>query len=398
VLSLIYDSASKFLSKFLRREPQPDRSLVSPFWFHAASVGEVFAASSLIRITKEKLGSERVFLTTMTSSGKEKASHLFEDVKTFLFPFDNKNWIRRVIDITKPVCLIILETELWPNLINEAKRVATPIFLVNGRLTMKSYKKYRLIKGVFSSILRAFTMIFALSEEEREKFILLGAPSQKVKIFDSLKFDSIEPKEKLKGRKELGIDEDKKVIVFGNVRGKEIKKIVDVTANLIRRFDDLSVFIVPRHLRRVGSLESYLKKKGIEYSKWSERKRSSIIVVDSIGELPQFYSICDLAFVGGTLHPYGGHSLIEPASYAKPVVFGPYFSNMREVAKGLIEEGGGIAVRDENLLEKTLTQLLREEKLRRKMGRNALNYVSSKRGVSSRLFNEICSYLDVPHS
>ncbi len=362
-------------------------------WIHASSVGEINAISYLVNLFIEK--HIPVFITTFTRSGLERARMLWGDnAQVSRFPMDKKSEIKKLVEIVNPKILIIAETELWPNLILETRGISK--FLVNARLSNKSFPKYRKFKGFFSKILKKFDLILAQSEVDRQRFIQLGALPEKVKVLGSLKYDAVKRPYTVVKRSFHGYSDDDIIIIFGSIRSKEEDAVIYSIEKLSKEFENLQFIIAPRHLVRKNFIVQKLKSKDIPYVLRTSRERiyrGAVLILDTLGELFDFYHIADIAFVGGTLAPYGGHSLIEPAYAGVPVVIGPYYSNMREAAESLIREGATIVVENKEKLYETLRNLIKHKDKRRQMGKRAQEIIESKTGASEKTFELIMEKL-----
>lgn len=362
-------------------------------WIHASSVGEINAISYLVNLFIEK--HIPVFITTFTRSGLERARMLWGDnAQVSRFPMDKKSEIRRLVEIVNPKILIIAETELWPNLILETKGI--PKFLVNARLSNKSFPKYRKFRRFFSKILKKFDWILAQTEVDRQRFIELGALPGRVKVFGSLKYDAVKRPYTVIKRSFHEYSDDDIIIIFGSIRSKEEDAVINAIEKLKKEYKNLQFIIAPRHLVRKNFIIQKLKARKIPYVLRTSRERvyrGSVLILDTLGELFDFYHIADIAFVGGTLAPYGGHSIIEPAYAGVPVIIGPHYSNMQEAAETLIREGAAIVVEDRNDLLRKLRHLIEQEDVRKRMGKKAQAIIESKTGASEKTFELILEKL-----
>lgn len=392
MIEVIYQILISIANSFFHVKVEfPYRS--TDVWIHASSVGEINAISYFVNLFIEK--HIPVFITTFTHSGLERARMLWGDnAQVSRFPMDKKSEIRRLVEIVNPKILIIAETELWPNLILETKGV--PKFLVNARLSNKSFPKYRKIKGFFSKILKKFDWILAQSEVDRQRFIELGAPPERVKVLGSLKYDAVKRPYTVVKRSFHEYSDNDIIIIFGSIRSKEEDAVITSIEKLWKEYKNLQFIIAPRHLIRKNFIIQKLKAKNIPYVLRTSRERvyrGAVLVLDTLGELFDFYHIADIAFVGGTLAPYGGHSLIEPAYAGVPVLIGPHYSNIREAAESLIREGAAIVVKNKDELLDTLRELIKHKDMRKQMGKNAQEIIESKTGASEKTFELVVKKL-----
>ncbi len=352
-------------------------------WIHGASLGEIAAASSLAMRIKQKFPEQRIIISSMTVTGKERAMKIMKGMNNFvLFPFDFFPLIRNGIERINPKTLILIETEIWPSLIFLCRRRRIKIVLANARLSDTTYKRYLLLRYFSQRLFNQIDIFFPNSRSEEKKFLKLGIEETKIKMTGSLKLDNSHPVPLT--RNFLSIPAYKFVIVAGSVRKGEEEIIIRVFKSLKERFDDIYLIIAPRHLNRVNEIEKILRKENLEYRKRTEKitdNEANVLILNTIGELRNVYSIADIAFVGGTLLPYGGHNLIEPAFFGVPILFGPYVNNTKETAKELVKTESAIIVKDEEDFKKVITYLLNHPMERKTMGTNSKDYIRKKRGV-----------------
>ena len=388
MIEQIYQLIINLVNFFARVDVQYPTS-PRDIWIHASSVGEINTIAYLVNLFIEHHIS--LFITTFTKTGQERAKILWkESVEVSRFPYDKKSEIENLVRIVQPKALIITETELWPNLILTTKGI--PKFLINARISEKSFPRYRKFKKHISMMLNQFELILAQSEIDSERFIELGAPPERVKVIGSLKYDAVKRPYKVVSREFHGYRKDDIIIIFGSIRTKEEDAVIRTIDKLRKEFENVQFIIAPRHLIRKEFIVAKLKTRGIPYILRSTRGkfyRDKVLVLDTLGELFDFYHIADIAFVGGTLANYGGHSLIEPAYVGIPVIMGPYYSNIKEAGELLKEFGGAKEVHTEDELLQTLRELIQDEEKRKEMGRKALEAIESKTGASEKTFNLI---------
>lgn len=349
IAALLKPSFRQFLVKRLFQKPelQKDKEYI---WVHCASVGEVNLSEPVVRkIIKET--NYKVILTMMTDTGMETASKkYFENprVDILYFPLDDFFAIRNILRKVKLRELVIVETEIWPNLISQCRRQA-PVVVINGRISDKSLKSYKKFIWYLRRLFKKVNFFIMQSEQDKQRIILLGAEESKVKNYGNLKFDiklpvysEIELYE-LKKRLSTG---ERRVFVAGSTRSGEEEKILEVFDSLENYF----LILVPRHVERCSDIEDRLLT-GRKYVRWSDldepcKKSTEILLVDKIGVLRKLYAISDVAFVGGTLVDIGGHSLLEPLYYCKFPIFGKYLQNVKDIAKEVERRGIGFKVED----------------------------------------------------
>lgn len=318
-------------------------------WLHCSSVGEINLSDALIK----KLLAEReedVLISIFTDTGYETAQNKYskeERIKIIYFPLDCKSEIRKILKRIDLKLLILIETEIWPNLISCAKKKGK-VILVNGRISDKSFGRYMKLKRILKNVLGKIDHFYMQTPLDGERIETIGADSSKVSVAGNLKFDielqnySEEEKNELK---EIIKAEGRKIFVAGSTRTGEDEVILDAFGHL----KDYMLILVPRHLDRIEKIEDLLIKRKIKFSKYSDclegkSEKSEVIIVDKMGELRKFYSVCDTAFVGGTLVNIGGHSLLEPLFYRKTPIFGKYLQNVKDIADEILKRGIGFKV------------------------------------------------------
>lgn len=383
-------------------------------WFHAASVGELKALSAIIPQVQKKGPDYDLVVSTLTKTGKTEAEKTLRGVKmVFFVPVDLRRFVRRAIRRIRPAALILVETELWPNLIREAKASGCLVGLINGRISERSLRRYRLVKSLFGQTLSHIDLLCLQSQEYKERMMLLGADESKIELTGNLKFDRLllaaDPEETSRLRKSLHIPGHLRVVIAGSTREGEEQLLVPVFRKLNERYHDLVFILAPRHLDRLNQLEKILSGFKMPFVRRtqldqllpanSEKTKNvpddrRMILLDTMGELSKIYSVADVAFVGGSLVPIGGHNLLEPAIYGVPVLFGPHVNNFKQEARLLISSGGGIQVEDPDGLFVSLSGLLANDEQRRNLGRKAREAIEKKTGVASRTADLIFSALE----
>ncbi len=352
------------------------------------------AATGLVRLLRQEHPDLPLLLTLFTKAGVSQAEQAFArdpGVQVARFPGDARPRLRQVFQRFRPRLLVIVETELWPHLILEAHRAGVPLVLVNARLSPKSLRRYRMVRYALAQLLHAFTWILAQSEEERRRFLYLGAPPDRVRVTGNLKYDFAGRPVKPLRREAFGFTPGRPLVIFGSVRSREEDALLGVIQRLVTR--DVQVILAPRHLIRVRFLREKMHHRGIPYFLWSQAPGQGVMLVDTLGELWHLYQLADLAFVGGTLAPIGGHSLIEPAYHGLPVLYGPYVFHVHDMARGLERWGGGRRVHDARELETWIWKLLENPDLRQRMGQQARRFVETFRGTTRNTYAYLKPFL-----
>ncbi|MCM8804769.1 MAG: 3-deoxy-D-manno-octulosonic acid transferase [Candidatus Omnitrophica bacterium] len=366
-------------------------------WIHTVSIGEFLSVLPLINELKRE---NSIVVSFTTKTGRKVAEEKIKDIYKVYFPFDISFIVKKAIKTLNPKLIIIAETEIWPNLIINSYRKKIPLIIVNARLSDKAYKNYKRLRFITKRILPMISYIIAKSEREKEKILFLGGRKENIIVAGSIKFDmaywiSKEINQQIV-KKNYGIKEDKKVIVFGSIHPDEEDGIVEVISEIDKRFKNVIFVIVPRYLDRTNIYKK-LDIIGINYVKKSEfekeKKDFKVIVVDTYGELNNFYSICDFAFVGGSLNGYGGQNPIEPASFGKCVICGKDMFLLKEEWEIIKKYNGGIEVKDFKELYKKIVFLLKNPTIVKELGQNSYKAVIENKGANEKTFKIIKSYL-----
>lgn len=376
-----------------------------PVWIHAASVGEVRAASHLARELKRRCPAQRIVMSTFTATGNRSAREMgCADLVLFL-PLDLLWIVRRALTRIDPAVLIIIETEIWPNLLREASRRGIPALLLSGRLSARAWRKYSWFGGFFRHVVRYFTVIGMQSKQDRERIIKLGAPANRVSIVGNLKHTFSEgqgaPAFGNRDQTQAGRHHsDGLWLVAGSSHRGEEEILIEAFMFLKARFPRLQLVLAPRHPQRFDEVERLLKAAGLLFEKKSQLNgrldfRTEVMFVDTLGDLPDFYAAGDVAFVGGSFVDAGGHNLLEPARFAKPVLFGPHMTNFKSLAREMAARGGGIEVKGKDELIREMTILLTDTEKRRSMGKKAFEVAADDHGVLERSFAVAARYLPV---
>jgi len=337
------------------------------------------------------------------------ARKIIEDEEIALFlPFDLTFAVRKALSYIRPSVLIIAETELWPNLITETDRRKIPIVLINGRISERSFHGYSDVKWMISTTLKKMSLLLMRTKVDAERAAKLGADTHSVKVTGNIKFDSATvstPSEEdiSAMRLVLSLQEEDRLLVAGSTHPGEEEALVDVYRRLVSEFKHLRLLIAPRHVERTADVEGIIKRQGLTPVKISQllepinHKLSTInpviFVLDTIGKLKNFYAIADVVFVGGSLVKKGGQNMIEPAAFAKPVLFGPHTANFRDVARAFLKEGAAIMVKDNNSLQDEISRLIKDPALCKGYGNKGRAIIEENRGASELTLNSLEPFL-----
>ncbi len=370
------------------------KSVIKPIWIHALSVGEVLSAAPLIHAVRKAHPNAPLVFSATTGTGFEIARARFSSLTDIIFyyPFDLIFSVKHRINEISPRFVIIVETDIWPNFIFELKRKQIPVFLVNARLSIKSYKGYGKIGFFTRPLFSAFTAVLTQTGEDAERYRALGVYDDNAVVTGNLKFDqTIEPagpEEKASLRKSLGVADGQRLILAGSTHEGEEPVLVDAFLKLKAEFGNLALVIVPRDIDRAKTIRKTVQQvhSSVEIMSETESGGTSpdIVIVDATGILKQLYALADIAFVGGSLARRGGHNPLEPAMYGRPVLFGPDMSNFKEISQMLLHEHGAFSVKDAGEIYKTGRMLLLNNHAARDAGQRAYNVFTANKGAVNR--------------
>ena len=363
-------------------------------WVHCVSVGEFNAARPLIDQILDIYPEHKLVITTTTITGAEAVRNHYQDqVIHYFFPFDLPFIVGPFVNKINPVACILLETEIWPNLINNLNKKAIPVMLINARLSERSLNKYQKFSSkLVQKTINQLTLIGSQNDPSSERFLSLGALPDKVVTVGNLKFDSNEKDNPNTTQSLQQMIGQRRVVVFASTREGEEKKIIQSYVNLKDKFDALLI-IVPRHPERFDEVFNLIVDSGLKVKRRSDGlgcdESIQVLLGDSMGELLSYYSVCDIAFIGGSLIDTGGQNMLEAAAASKPILFGPSVFNFEKIAQLFLEKDAAIQVGDADDLMKTISALLLDDTKRQKLGENAKNSFEKNRGAVDRLLKLI---------
>ena len=376
-----------------------------PVWIHAVSVGEVAAAITLVKEIKQKFPEAPIVLSTSTTTGNATARqclHLIDHL--IFFPYDYPFIVRRFIARIRPRVFIALETELWPNFLRELGHQGIPAVMVSGRISPRSFRNYRAFRFLFKNVLKDITCFCMQSLADAERIIALGADRGRVQVTGNIKFDL--PIPDLSGARQdelyqaLNLQQGQKLFIAGSTHPGEEEIVLEVFEKLHKDLPDLVLLIAPRHPERFNEVESLIRARGMCFCRKTAltslagAELVEVILLDTIGELANLYSIGTVIFIGGSLVPVGGHNVLEPAIYKRPVLFGPYMDNFSAIAKILIEHNGAIPVRDGADLGAQAARLLGDAQLLETLGENAFQAVAENAGALKKSMDVIRGFIE----
>jgi 3-deoxy-D-manno-octulosonic-acid transferase len=375
-------------------------------WIHAVSVGEVLTARPLISDLKRRYPNLRMFLSTTTMAGQQLARRSVQDVDAvFYFPFDLGFVVRRTLDLVRPKLFVMMETEIWPILLRECRARGIKTAVVNGRISARSFPRYRMIRPMMRRVLDHIDRFLVQSEESARRFIDLGADPGRVVVTGSLKFDSLElSSTALQARardrvlRYFRVPASRPVIVAGSTMKGEEALVLRAFRKVRTTAPNTLLVLAPRNPERFGEAEQLARAEGWKVARRSDlaidaEPRVDIVIVDTIGELATIYQIATVVFVGGSLVATGGHNVLEPAVFGKPIVFGPHMQNFREIADAFVTNGAGVQLSGDDQLEEAFLSLMGDPVRRARLGAAARALVEANRGANEKSMTVLAALL-----
>ena len=381
-------------------------------WVHAVSLGEVTAAIPLIKALHQRFPNWTILVSTVTETGREAVEERLDGIAHhFYCPLDFPWAVNAYVREVRPVAFLVVETELWPNLLRSISRLHVPTILVNGRLSSNSFQRYLMIPGFMKEVLSTLTLCLMQSERDSQRMIRLGADPKRVYNSGNMKFDLVDEAgdvcSSMISPSQISVTADEKLIIAGSTHCEEEDQLLRCYQRLCESLPRLVLLIAPRHIERTNKVEEKILTYGFPCLRKSQIKSNTamaqsnqgprVIILDTRGELSSIYSLGWIAFVGGTLTPIGGHNLLEPASWGKPVFFGPYTDHCEEVSRLLREGGGGIQVQNEDEFYEKVKRAYNDESWIQRAGKAAYDVLQAHRGVVKKNLEHICASLDSCH-
>lgn len=375
-------------------------------WIHAVSVGEVLTARPLISDLKRRYPELRMFLSTTTLAGQQLARRNVPDVDAvFYFPFDLGIFVRRTLDLVRPRLFVMMETEIWPNLLRECRRRGVKTAVANGRLSPRSFPRYRLVRLLMRRVLDDIDSFCVQSEESARRFIELGANPGRVVVTGSLKFDSLDlpstaPQARARDRvlRYFRMPPSRQVIMAGSTMKGEEVAVLRAFRSVRASAPSALLILAPRNPERFAEVEQLARSEGWKVARRSDlaidaEPRVDVVLLDSIGELATLYQVATVVFVGGSLVATGGHNVLEPAVFGKPIVFGPHMENFFEIADTFVSNGGGVQVSGARELEDVFVSLMSDPVRRARLGAAARALVEANRGAKEKSVSVLAALL-----
>jgi 3-deoxy-D-manno-octulosonic-acid transferase len=378
-------------------------------WIHAVSVGEALTARALAADLKARYPRLRLFLSTTTIAGQQVARRSLSDLDAvFYFPFDWTFIVRRTLNLVKPRLFVMMETEIWPNLLRACRARGVKTIVINGRISSRSYPRYRMIRPFFRRVLDDVDRFCMQSDESARRLIDLGADPARVTVTGSLKFDALElpaatahgkPRERV--LRFFRLSPSRTVVIAGSTMKGEEAAVLRAFARIKETQPGALAILAPRQPERFGEVERLARDAGFVVVRRSElpidaEPRADVVVLDTIGELAQIYQLATAVFVGGSLADHGGHNILEPAMFGKPIVFGPHMQNFKEIADAFRQQDAAVQVPSERELADTLVALVTDPVRRASLGAAARALVEANRGAKTKTLAVIGELLPAP--
>ncbi len=364
-------------------------------WFHAVSVGEVLSLQNLIKKVRQSHPDWIINFSTLTNTGMRVAREKLTDADHIFFvPLDFACVVKKFFNVLKPTLFVLAESEFWPNILRVAKKKTRGVLLINGRISTRSFQKHYRFRLLSRRILKNIDMFLVQTENDKERLERIGMRSEGIRVVSNLKSEIDLPlydeKKSLNIKKNLSIPFTKKVIVAGSTRKGEERMLLDAFEKARKVRKDLLLILAPRHPERFDEVERICQDSSFRVKRRTQAAADTqwdIMILDTIGELAQFYALCDLAFIGGSLVPWGGHNLLEPAFYQKPIFFGPHMKNFDYLADKFVQASAARIVHTEDDIVDIF--MLKDEKSLGLMGDRAKKTLNSLQGATEKTIQAI---------
>lgn len=378
-----------------RLERVPPPSGRGRIWIHAVSVGETLSAAPLVRQLRRRLPDAEILLSTVTLTGQETAEKILgaETDARFYFPFDLPGIVRRFLARVRPDLVVVLETEIWPNFLAECAGNGIPAVIVNGRISERSFRGYGRMRPLFSRVLRCLAAITTQTAEDAKRFTRLGADPSSVTVTGNMKFDVAPPSEEHSFLHGLMLREKGKGaswFVAGSTHEGEEEAVLRAFRRGREVNGSMRLLLAPRHPERFAAVEDLCVREGFAVARKTRLADEPggevppVVLLDTVGELLPAYAAADIAFVGGSLAPKGGHNILEPALYGVPTLIGPHMENFREIAEIFRDAGAVGRIRDGAELSERVVRWARDPAREGEMGRRARELLAAFRGATER--------------
>jgi 3-deoxy-D-manno-octulosonic-acid transferase len=364
----------------------------TPIWLHAVSVGEVMAALPLARALRARRPEIPLLVSTTTETGRAVAEQRLPAARFVFFPLDFGWTVRRALGRLRPRLVLLTETELWPNFLSTCAVRGIPVVVINGRLSPRSFPRYRLVRWWFGRVLRNVRLFCMQSSQDAERIVALGAPADRVRVTGNLKYDFPSFDEAVDVaalRRSLGLPAGRRLVVAGSTHRGEEDAMLEAFRTAANSRPDLCLLIAPRHPERLEEVERLVARAGLACVRRSRAEaqppeEGGAILLDTIGELARLYAAASVVFIGGSLIPHGGQNILEPAAHSRPVIHGPHMANFAEMRDRFRDAGAAIQVEDAAGLFRALEALLDDSLEAERMGKAGRGIVAAHRGATQR--------------
>jgi len=363
--------------------------LTKPIWIHAVSVGEVLSVKGLIERIKQEFPDVPIVLSTVTPTGQQVVhAPSYQTDALIFFPFDLQYSVNRVLDHVDPCMIVIAETEIWPHFLRACEKRKIPVLWVNGRISDQSYPRYLWIRRLLKNTLSRYRLIGMQSALDCQRILSLGADPKKVFVIGNLKYDLSILNRSLPDELIKGIATSDPLWIAASTMPLEEKIVLDGFSQLILKHPRLKLVIAPRHPDRFNEAAFLLEKAGYAYTRRSNLSKlhdtPQVILLDSLGELASMFEFADVVFVGGSLVPHGGHNILEPAFFSKPILFGPHMENFSEMAERFLQAKAAIEVSSSQGLADAVNTILSDRAFAEMLGKNARKIMDENQGATER--------------
>jgi len=375
-------------------------SAQNDIWFHAVSVGEAEALFPLIKRIQSHYPTARLLVTCTTPTGSARIKAVLQDSVAHVYlPYDIPDAVKRFLRHNKPKLAVIMETEIWPNLYASCGKQQIPLYIINARLSEKSCRGYQKISALVSSALQHVTLIATQTQADAERFLSIGAKDNQVQTLGNIKFDVVIPQELIQQGQLLKqtLFKDRFVWLLASTHKDEEALFLQIYPELKQQLPNLVLIIVPRHPERFNDVEKLCQQFGLNVVKRSLNQpcqtTTDVYLADTMGELKMLYATADVAFVGGSMVPVGGHNILEAAAVGVPVMFGPAMNNFKEIAQGVLAKQAAMQCQNQAELVSVLLALSRQPELRQQLMARASEFLKDNQGAMDRIFTKLQVHL-----
>ena len=384
-------------------EDGPDRSSI---WVHASSLGEVKVSAPVCKALSADFPEYAMVFSTSTPVGKKQAISLLDGIQAvFLLPMDLQWVVCRAVRRYHPKFFLVAETEFWPNLFFCMKRKGVPVALFNGRISDRSFKRYRLFRLFFKEVLSCVELFCVQTEQDAKRFRLLGAPEDRIRVTGNVKFDAVETplssEEIVALQHSLRIEIDEPLWIAGSIHPEEFPVLMEAWKAIKADHPEVRWIVIPRHLYDIPQFKDALENQNIQVVVWKGKSEVTdpwdVLLVNALGQLVRLYQLGFCAFVGGSLAPIGGHNPLEPLRYGIPTLFGPRMENFREIRRILLRESMGVEVANANELASAVRRFLVDKEARTQVKIEARKFFDRYQGATNRSIHNLKEWI-INHS